>query len=1824
MGKIFRVGRVVVRVLSILMVIVLLLLALINLPFVQDRITDYAESYLSERTNTPISVEKISINFLGHILVRELWIPDQQQDTLLHLGKLEVGFQLRELFRKRIQIKSVELDDVQVNVHPERDTVMNYQFLIDAFGGSSAEESGPEFSPAPDDGEATGGWEVVLSNARLGFHQVRVNYLQPDSTMVVNSRIGSLELSTELAEVMAGRIGLDRLALENSDIYLKMMADTTEAPPDTTSGTFDLRLDAGQLAITDVRYRMDLEDLAIESHVGSAVAADNHLLLLGDSLRIDIARFDLADSHYRMDTPSAPPATGLDYSHLNFDNIEIRISDFLYDNLDISGEVRQLAGKDLSGFELSSLQTRIHYTVDSIELWTLHAVTPQTRINAEHGKLTFPFLEDSTLFEEMLVDLQIDSTILHPVDIRYFVPVLDEQGFFRQHHTQPVHLSARLRGTLADLAIESFDLRAWDARANLSGRLKHLTDMDKLETDLLIAAIESTGHGISKWLPAGTLPANIELPDDVLLRGRVSGPLARLDLDLEATANRPTQTVAARLQLNGQLRNVLDPDHLAYELALDTLWVSSQEMKAYLPDSFPAYIELPEAIALAGKFQGNMDSVYADVQLEAFRDNMISNIRVAGTIDSFTNADALAFDLKLSELKIQPGELAAYLPDSTLPSYLLLPRIEHGEGVFRSDKANIDARFEIVTPEAALDGDVKLKDSAFVVNIELENLHLQGFFADSIAFDSVVGWPAPPMALQLTAEGHGLDIDRNLKSTTALRLRMLGDTIDWYDGLVIKGQVDRKSFQGTIRAKERQLDLDLSLLADFNSGMDTAMVKGQLNNVDLYGLKFFKVPFQVKAGLDMTSRGRSLDSLFLDFTASDFSVTYDSITESTKQLQARFKRIEKQNILAFIIQSDFASVIGLDQATDAQFFENGLGELLANLDAERSQLQLNPDSTKNLYLSLVVREPEIFTSGIIPGLTELDPILIQGALDMQDSSFAVFANIPHIKYQSFAVDSIEVKSVNWDELFYAQLTMQEAQLFDQIAVRDLNVSGLKRPGSDTLLFLLRQKDSLLAPDPEQAMRFQVVALVHPERGNYHISFGPQQILNFDTSWSFDQRNEIVYGKEGLHVKNLRLFKDKHSLTINELANNRIQADFDNFDLSFFGNIIKWNSDYVMGDANGQVVVQDILDSLKLNSELKVANFGVLATPLGDLDVKVGNESGGVWNGEVALRGQGNDVVLNGSYKPAKLAAEIRGQLHARPLNLGSLKQLAKAYVSDLDGILNADLAISGNLKKPIVKGQAEFQKATFRPIVTASRLEIPSGVIVFRENAISSPQEIVVLDSLGHRALLNLGIMLGDFPQMSFASQIKAENFLVLNTPAQDSALYYGTIYADIDVNLVGNTQELININCMLTPREGSSLVYVYDQGNEIEKVESGDGLVRFVDFETMGDRETEPENTKPVNSGGYNLDISAALNKNLDLAVIISREAGDRLDGKAEGNLVLHYPSQGNMELTGQLDVSGSKYLFTYEKVIRKEFELQEGSTVTFVGPVSNPNLNLLAGYFAKTSPDLLVTTYGGIDPNSDVDITRLKRRQEFQVKVKAEGTLEEANLSTDIQYTKTPGNNSADLVDPALTKLRSDPSEMNAQAFSLVIFNSFRLSGAGGGGKSLINLKQEVGNIVSNQLNKLADQFVNFVELDFGIETLNDGSNDLNFEGTDFRIGIKKRFFKDRLVAEVDGVASIGSSGSSSGENMQSFLDKISLEYALNPKGGFRLRAFNEFDRNDVVGGSAMKIGGALLISKNFNRLLFKKNFRRPVVSSDPENNPDSSKMMFLTEPDSTKHER
>ena len=130
--------KVVLWIIISLLLLFIIIALLIQIPAIQNRIVQYATTYVSNKTHTKVEIKRISISFPKSVVIEGLFLEDTKKDTLLYARETKVNLAFRGLFNNEIHITSFALDEVTLNMNrAETDSLFNFNFLLTAFNDTT-------------------------------------------------------------------------------------------------------------------------------------------------------------------------------------------------------------------------------------------------------------------------------------------------------------------------------------------------------------------------------------------------------------------------------------------------------------------------------------------------------------------------------------------------------------------------------------------------------------------------------------------------------------------------------------------------------------------------------------------------------------------------------------------------------------------------------------------------------------------------------------------------------------------------------------------------------------------------------------------------------------------------------------------------------------------------------------------------------------------------------------------------------------------------------------------------------------------------------------------------------------------------------------------------------------------------------------------------------------------------------------------------------------------------------------------------------------------------------------------------------------------------------------------------------------------------------------------------------------------------------------------------------------------------------------------------------------------------------------------------------
>jgi hypothetical protein len=107
-------------------------------PGVQTYLVRKLTEHYSQKFNTSISIKGVSIAFFNKIVLEDVFVKDQKDDTLLFVHELVANINSFNIEKRSVGIDKLELNKTFLNIDSDSTGTFNYQFLVDLFAKKDA------------------------------------------------------------------------------------------------------------------------------------------------------------------------------------------------------------------------------------------------------------------------------------------------------------------------------------------------------------------------------------------------------------------------------------------------------------------------------------------------------------------------------------------------------------------------------------------------------------------------------------------------------------------------------------------------------------------------------------------------------------------------------------------------------------------------------------------------------------------------------------------------------------------------------------------------------------------------------------------------------------------------------------------------------------------------------------------------------------------------------------------------------------------------------------------------------------------------------------------------------------------------------------------------------------------------------------------------------------------------------------------------------------------------------------------------------------------------------------------------------------------------------------------------------------------------------------------------------------------------------------------------------------------------------------------------------------------------------------------------------
>jgi hypothetical protein len=671
-----------------------------------------AVDYVSDKTGTKVSIDRLFITFSGNVFLEGLYLEDLQQDTLVYSEALEVSVALLPLIRgEEINVKSVDWSGLRANIYrKDTSSLFNYEFLITAFAGSEETTTQTEPAPLPE-----------ISIGQVDFSNFDIRFRDDQSGMNSHAVLGKLNLEIDNLDLEKMAFAISELAIADTEIeYLQKVSAQSTAPttavdtgtespmptlsvanfrldnvrlnyesiPDRMLATADIGelflnlpgVDLEQQTITLEAFRLNNSDVFIKQRSGSpptpADSTSSPIEFAWPDWQLTANTVAMTGNSFELNGSDTLPEKGVfDPDRLSLQNLSLQLADMVLQPNSASLKLKNLSMTERSGLTLKKLAFDFSISDTKASINQLQLATAGNSLdgNVELSHNTLNALINQPETAQLALDLQKLNMGLSEAFL--FNPELAQNEYLSLLASKPLTGAIKVNGMLSEMDIPQANLKWGNNTAiDLRGKISNAMEPDKIMLDLPYLQARTGKSDLGKILSESD--AGIIFPESMTLNGRFKGSQTRGATNLKLSTSVGSISLEGRFDLE-KLQSLeaeltvadLLPGRLIQNQQLDTLSFtasitgSGQSLNALNLELTTDFRKLSfdgydfSGLSLSGKLtegSGNVDLAYKDRNLDMTLKTLVTLDSVApafNTTLNVTGADLSALGLTTENIR---------------------------------------------------------------------------------------------------------------------------------------------------------------------------------------------------------------------------------------------------------------------------------------------------------------------------------------------------------------------------------------------------------------------------------------------------------------------------------------------------------------------------------------------------------------------------------------------------------------------------------------------------------------------------------------------------------------------------------------------------------------------------------------------------------------------------------------------------------------------------------------------------------------------------------------------------------------------------------------------------------------------------------------------------------------------------------------------------------------------------------------------------------------------------------------------------------------------
>jgi hypothetical protein len=776
-----------------------------------------------------------------------------------------------------------------------------------------------------------------------------------------------------------------------------------------------------------------------------------------------------------------------------------------------------------------------------------------------------------------------------------------------------------------------------------------------------------------------------------------------------------------------------------------------------------------------------------------------------------------------------------------------------------------------------------------------------------------------------------------------------------YRDIQLKGQITEKIWDGNVKIKDDNIDMNLLGSFDFSGELPEYNFTMNLAYADLYSLKMMKQDTLYKATALITAsfKGNNIDNL-----DGDLRLVNSTMTNSTGEISINnfLVRSTSQNGVPLLtLKSDFA-----DAEISGPHTYASLGVAVRSVMAQLFPTKFKTPDTQsklkenNFIYSASFKNINKFNDFFSTGLSVADSSTLKGVFHADSSLISLNFKSKQFGIAGCTFGNIDANANVTGNNMNILLLSDAMELPDNSMIKNVSIAVSSHPDTLNLNIFWDNHDEGKTLGEIKATGY--VTLNEQKKPSLKINIAPTSTFVSGAQWKINPAT-IVIDSAVTHINRIYVENGNKFFSLDGFISSnpvdKMSFVFAGLNLSYLNKLNERKSAETDamemkfgGILNGYIDISDVKKDLRLESDITIDEFTFNDSPYGKVTVKSEWESS-VKAVKINVTNDFQGVKffdVSGFYKPSGKSINLTAILSRMPLNI--INPIIKSFASDARGLGSGKVKLSGKLSMLNLNGAIKAEESSIKVDFLQTRYYFNDS-IRFTKKGIEF-RNIKIADEKKNQGNINGILYHKGFKDINLDFIFDIKNLMVLNTKPKDSQYFYGTAFATGIVRLKGPTNKLSFDISAKTEKNTSFCVPLNSSATMGEYP-----YIIFVDNKQINQSSVAQDNMfeKKVKSSGISLNFDLEVTPDAEAQLIMDPKTGDIIKGNGSGKLNIRMDNNGAIKMAGDYVIQKGSYLFTMGNVINKKFSIENGGTISWNGGLIDADLNLRAIYKCETS---------------------------------------------------------------------------------------------------------------------------------------------------------------------------------------------------------------------------------------------------------------------------------